>query len=98
MKWILQFLQQAKDESEESKEYYESIRPGLGKEFAEEVDFTLQRIQENPEQFPEVYNSVRKALLNRFPFCIFFRIKETIIQIIAIFHTSRNPDKWKGRT
>jgi toxin ParE1/3/4 len=97
MKRSIQFLRQAKNESEESKEYYESKRLGLGREFAQEVDKTLQRIEERPEQFPEVYKTVRKALLDRFPFCIFFRIKEAVIQIIAVFHTSRDPEKWKGR-
>ncbi len=98
MKRIIQFLKQAKSESEESKEYYNLKRTGLGKEFAQEVDLTLQRIQENPEQFPETYKTISKAILNRFPFCIFFRIKETVIQIIAVFHTGRNPEKWKDRT
>lgn len=97
MKRNIQFLKQAKEESEESKEYYESKRLGLGKEFAQEVDKTLQRIEETPEQFPEVYKTVRRALLDRFPFCIFFRLKETVIQVIAIFHTSRDPEKWKNR-
>jgi toxin ParE1/3/4 len=97
MKRNIQFLKQAKEESEESKEYYESKRLGLGKEFAQEVDKTLQRIEETPEQFPEVYKTVRRALLDRFPFCIFFRLKETVIQVIAVFHTSRDPEKWKNR-
>jgi hypothetical protein len=71
MKRNIQFLKQAKEESEESKEYYESKRLGLGKEFAQEVDKTLQRIEETPEQFPEVYKTVRRALLDRFPFVFF---------------------------
>jgi len=55
------------------------------------------KIGKNPTAYPVVHNHVRKSVLKRFPFVVYFRIKEVIIQVIAIFHTSRNPEIWKDR-
>lgn len=81
-----------------SKEFYESKQEILGKDFVKEVDNTFDRIAENPEQFPKIKRlPVRKASLNRFPFGIFFAEKDTIINILAVFHHSRNPKKLNKR-
>jgi hypothetical protein len=81
-----------------SKEFYESKQEGLGKDFIKEVDNTIDRIAENPEQFPKVkQKQVRKANVNRFPFGIYFAVKDTIINILAVFHFSRNPKRIKKR-
>lgn len=78
---------------EDSFEYYENQKEGLGEEFLSEVKTTLKRITENPDQFPKSSKDVRKALIDRFPFIIFFYVKEAIINVFAIFHCSRNPKK-----
>jgi plasmid stabilization system protein ParE len=41
--------------------------------------------------------NVRRALVNRFPFSIYFEIEEELITIFAILHQSRNPDYWRSR-
>jgi hypothetical protein len=89
---------EAENELNISKEFYESKQEGLGKDFVGEVDNTINRIAENPEQFPKVkQKQVRKANVNRFPFGIYFAVKDTIINILAVFHYSRNPKKLKKR-
>jgi plasmid stabilization system protein ParE len=42
------FLDPARDELEEATQYYEQQREGLGEEFAQEVESTLERIQSHP--------------------------------------------------
>ena len=81
-----------------SKEFYESKQESLGKDFVKELDNTFNRIAENPEQFQKLrQKQVRKASVNRFPFGIYFAVKDNIINILAVFHYSRNPKKLKKR-
>ncbi len=30
-----------------------------------------------------------------YPYIIYYQIKEVVVRVIAIFHTSRNPEIWK---
>ena len=82
---------EAEQELYVSKEFYEQKRKGLGDEFINEIDKTLNRIIANPEQFPKVKRKQsRKAIVNNFPFGIYFAVKDLIINVLAVFHFNRN--------
>jgi hypothetical protein len=49
---------------------YELERPGLGFRFEEELDVTLNRIVDRPQQYAEVSPLVRRALLRVFPYVL----------------------------
>ena len=55
----------------EAHDWYEAELPGLGARFRAEIGSTVERIRENPLQFPAVFKSVRRALLQRFPYMLF---------------------------
>jgi len=80
-----------------SKNWYDLQKENLGSDFILEVDNTLQNIVENPRQFPRVKGKIRRAVLSRFPFGIYYFIKNDIINVFAVFHFSRNPSIWKQR-
>jgi toxin ParE1/3/4 len=82
---------------EESFEFYFNKSPLIAKKFIEDIEKSFSKIKENPNIFPEEIKDIRKYVTEKFPFIIFYRIKEEKIQIIAIFHTSRNPEKWLQR-
>jgi len=89
---------EAENELNISKEFYDSKQENLGKGFVKEVDNTIDRIAENPEQFLKVkLKQVRKARVNRFPFGIYFAVKDNLINILAVFHYNRNPKKLNKR-
>lgn len=88
----------AEVEINEAAEYYSNSRPGLGKEFLDEIDRSVAEIRINPNQFPLVSAAARKKLVNRFPFTIYFRVTNNEIRIVAIAHQSREPFYWKDRT
>ena len=87
----------AEAESREAAQWYEERSQGLGAAFLEIVEKTLVDISENPFQFPVVYRDTRRALLERFPYGIFFRIQPGRIRVIAIMRQSRNPRRWQTR-
>jgi len=87
----------AKNDLQESAEYYEHNQTYLGHNFLDKVEEALERIKENPVQFPQIYKEVRRALVGKFQYQVLFVIKSMKIIVFAIFHNSRNPEVWKQR-
>jgi len=87
----------AEEDLKQAKEYYESQKEGLGDEFVDEVEKTTEKIVQNPLQFPKVKKDLRKASVQRFPFGILYVFKDSLINVLSIFHFSRNPKIWKSR-
>ena len=77
--------------------WYEKKREGLGSEFLEAVDKMVNAIAENPERFPTIRKDIRRALLRRFPYSIFYRVVSGHVVVIACFHGKRNPRVWRLR-
>jgi len=88
---------EAEAELSEAYDWYNVRMVGLGDQFFMSVDATIQAISRNPNQFPEIYKTIRRALIHRFPYAIFFVVEESQIIILAIFHAKRNPKQWKER-
>jgi plasmid stabilization system protein ParE len=77
--------------------WYEGRRAGLGEEFLSSVDACLEGIRRRPEMYPVVHEDYRRSLIRRFPYAVFYEPSEAAVTIYAVFHTSRNPDKWRQR-
>jgi len=89
---------EAKAELRDAFDWYESRVQGLGSEFLLAVDATLAGILRNPLQNPLVHKTIRRALLRRFPYEIFFVLDSHHVVILAVFHAKRNPKQWTERT
>jgi len=77
--------------------WYENRRHGLGEEFLSCVDACIQRICRMPELHAKVHEDYRRALVRRFPYVIFYEYAGGTVTVYCVFHTSRNPDKWRER-
>ena len=77
--------------------WYENQRAGLGEEFLSCVDACIQKICRTPEIYAKVYKEYRRALVRRFPYAIFYEYASETIVIYCVFHTSRDPQKWRDR-
>lgn len=75
---------------EEAIFWYENQRPSLGIEFLEAVDNLVDRIVRSPYQFPEIQVRVRRALVQRFPYSLYFSPGEESIEVIAVLHQHRH--------
>lgn len=93
----LVFRQQARQEFDAAGDWYERERPGLGQAFLIEVERVLQSVVSNPDAFPEVLEGIRKAVIKRFPYCLYFRVRGEAIVVLAVFHSARNPAVWRTR-
>ncbi|MFT3773611.1 MAG: type II toxin-antitoxin system RelE/ParE family toxin [Minicystis sp.] len=84
---------------QEATDWYEEEEPGLGARFVDELSSTLNRIRVMPLQFPSVGQGARRALLKRFPYAIYFVLRDADqAVIIAVLHQRRAPSVWKQRT
>jgi plasmid stabilization system protein ParE len=92
------FTQAARAELLDAQDWYESEAPGLGRRFRAALDALVKRMSANPRQFPIVFKNVRRALLRRFPYSLFFVIEDETLIVIACFHGSRDPAQWQTRT
>jgi plasmid stabilization system protein ParE len=71
--------------------WYEERLPGLGTAFLRSVDGCFARIQRHPEAYPEVHPRVHRTPIHRFPYGVFYVIREDRIDVLAVYHARRRP-------
>jgi plasmid stabilization system protein ParE len=98
MNYVLVFRPEVGAELKEAYDWYESQKVGLGDEFLECVDNLLDRICLMPESYVFVHRDVRRAVVKRFPYAVYYRVVSSRVIVIAIFHGRRNPETLQGRT
>jgi plasmid stabilization system protein ParE len=55
--------------------YYEAQTEGLGEQFLAAVDSAFDAIGRYPEMFGRVHGEMRRALVARFPYAVFYRVE-----------------------
>ena len=71
--------------------------PGLGDDLLFQFDATLSTIAEFPEAYQEIHCHIRRALIRRFPYGVYYIIEEERIVVMAFFHVRRDPKYWQER-
>jgi toxin ParE1/3/4 len=92
------FTQAARAELIAAQDWYEGESTGSGRRFRQAIDALIERMSDHPRQFPTVFKNVRRALLRRFPYSLFFVVADEGPIVIACFHASRDPSHWQKRT
>jgi plasmid stabilization system protein ParE len=81
----------------EAYRWYEEQRIGLGADFLLCIEEGLAKIQRAPEAYPVVHKNVRRLLIKRFPYGIFYAVEQPVIIVLAVFHERRDPLAWRSR-
>lgn len=94
-KFSVLFHPLAENEYYESIEWYENSQNGLGLQFINDIEKSINLISSNPLLYPKKKGNLREAVVTKFPFVIVFEFKEknNAIIVLSIYHTSRNPKK-----
>lgn len=74
--------------------YYREQSKGLVEDFINTIDSSFKEILRNPEAFPIAKYDIRKFVVSKFPFCIYYINDVDTLYILAIFHDKRNPKDW----
>jgi len=91
------FHPEAIDEYLDAVSYYAHINLRLARSFTEAVEAGIENILHHPEAWQSVEGDIRRHIIKRFPFGIYYCIEGNSILIYAIMHMSRHPDYWKSR-
>ena len=78
-------------------QWYETDRVGLGLEFLDQLGAAYDRIAEDPFAYQDLEAGIRRALLRRFPYAVYFAIEAEVVVVLAVLHVSRNPAEWQRR-
>ena len=92
----IDFRPHAEAEAVETRDWYEGRRHGLGAEFRAALEETVDRIVSNPFMYPRVHGDTRRAVLERFPYAVYFRLTGEDIVVLAV-HGRQNPRRWQSR-
>ena len=76
--------------------YLERSEPAA-QEFVAEVDRAIALVMESPRRWPVGEHNTCRFVLQRFPFAIIYREKDSGVQILAFAHGHRRPGYWKER-
>ncbi len=90
-------LPSAKRDMYAARKWYSQFNDELPKRFKEEVKLIIEALKFTPTVHAIRYRNVRFAQLHKFPYSIHYIIDEALftVNIIAVYHTARNPSKWK---
>jgi toxin ParE1/3/4 len=78
--------------------FYETRAPGLGADFIRQLERTLGEIVVHPNAGSLFAGgSIRRRLIERFPFGVVYELESANISVIAVMHLRRRPGYWKRR-
>lgn len=88
----------AEEDLDAIHEWYQQCDENVFKRFDKAISEKLTSILSNPHQNPIIHRDIRRAVMKKFPYSIFYQIIEDRIIILSVLHHKRNPRVWKKRT
>ena len=85
------------DDIDAAERWYEGKEPGLGARFVDAVERTLVLVGENPRAYPAVETTIRRAVVRKFPYSVFYVIEDDRVVVLAVFHQAMNPERLSTR-
>ena len=69
----------------------------LGADFLACFEAAIRQLGQFTAIAPVVHAPFRRALLRRFPYCVFYYLHEGEAVVVGCFHAHRSPDVWRIR-
>ena len=79
-----------------TRQWYELRQAGFGAVFAQAFAHAIERMQAQPLSYPAAVGSIRRVILQRFPYAINFLIETDAIEVLAV-HGRHDPGSWRKR-
>ena len=97
MRFEVQVRRAAELEVAEAQLWYEKQQSGLGAEFHSEVSHSIDLLADTPLIYQIVYRDIRRGVVHRFPYLIWYRVSEEVVIVLACTHGRLNPRKALAR-
>lgn len=93
MSFVVHVRRAAELDVAEAQLWYEAQRNGLGAEFHSEVSQVIDRLAETPLIYQIAHRDVRRAIVHRFPYLIWYRVLGEEVTVLACTHGRQDPSK-----
>lgn len=97
MSYEVQVRRAAELDIAEAQIWYETQQTGLGGAFRAEVSGVIDRLAATPLIYQIVHRNVRRAIVRRFPYLIWYRVDGQMVVILACTYAGRDPKRVKAR-
>lgn len=87
----------AQTEYDEALDHLTGVSAALGARFEAAVRQAFAEIGANPYQYAVAQADVREALVPGFRYAVYYRVLPARVEVVAVFHTSRDPAVWQAR-
>lgn len=87
----IEILDQAEDDLIEGFRFYEAQQPGLGSYFLVNLYGDIESLRLHGGMHRKVYQDYHRLLSRRFPFAVFYKVREGTIFIQAVLDCRRDP-------
>ncbi len=94
----VEFHPEARDDYRDASVWYQARSPRAAERFEAEVEHLLGLVAANPMMFPVYDADHRFAMLHRFPYSVVYQVQPGRIHVIAMAHSRRSPNYWRGRS
>ena len=75
---------------DEAITWYENESEGLGMAFFKGFEEAKEKIESNPTVYRNIFPDIKRILLNKFPYKLFYTISGNKIAIIGLTHAKRS--------
>lgn len=90
------FTSIAELELKAAMEFYEAQQAGLGSDFLVEVEAAVRLIEAHPQAWLALSPRTRRCRTHRFPYGLFYQIRDTEILIVSVMDMRRGPKRWES--
>lgn len=77
--------------------YYDDVSIDLGNRFRDSIRQRFESITKFPESYGKIRDSLRAAMISRFPYVILFEQVDEAVVILGVFHAASDCDGWFER-
>lgn len=95
MRYSIVLHPEAEQAIDEAAEWYGRDNDRIASIFVDAVDHTIERVAENPYQFPVRRGKLRHAIVSGFPYSVLYRVTDSSVVITNCLHFSRDPSHWR---
>lgn len=80
-----------------ARDWYDKQRDGLGDQFVGDFERFVEKIHANPDKCETVLPKTRRGKFRRFPYVLYYRVFADRLEVLGVFHGSRDPKLWQER-
>lgn len=92
----IELLDQAEQDLLDGAAFYENQQSGLGQYFLDSLFSDIDSLQLYSGLHAQVFG-YHRLLAKRFPYAIYYRVSETVVQVYAVLDCRRSPLKAQSR-